>query len=555
MPRPLPCLCVVCALLAAPTAAAFEFEFPGLQTPSSFQITLKSFFDYHDQNHNADPWDDEYMDLRNSLNLKLSVDRFSVSARFDTNSYFAAWAPSVLKEYGQSPYVPRYREEKISAAYKGRDLNVTLGDFYASIGRGLALNIRKTDLIGEDNTLIGAKVRYRRGDLDLLALSGLSNVSNLNLYEKAVSDPYDLISAGRIAYRIAKTVTLGLHGVGFVFDPFETNPQVLAVGGLVPQWAAVGGFSADAPGLLDGALDAYLEFNWLGERLFPMHGGDFRQGLAAYASASLSLGDVSILLEAKHYDDYLIAAQTDEEGGDATSVRIHYVRPPTLEPDSMEVLNNADVSGGRFNIDYRPMGGDTLLFVAYSGFWGRDRPGGRWIYNLGLGAEQDFLKTGRARLEVGLREEHPEWEDGDHHHLIYLDAGLQVPLNSRHSLGLHGKNWIVHTHFSGIDVDYLLGDWTLGWSWSPWLSASLIFGYNTEPSTSTDDYDFSSFYDRGRGPERQLFLAGSLTIDLWGEYVIRLLAGQIRGGPLCIDGVCRVLPPFAGVRTDVTLRF
>jgi hypothetical protein len=36
---------------------------------------------------------------------------------------------------------------------------------------------------------------------------------------------------------------------------------------------------------------------------------------------------------------------------------------------------------------------------------------------------------------------------------------------------------------------------------------------------------------------------------------VSLFAGQRRGGLRCVSGVCRVYPPFEGVRLDVTVRF
>jgi hypothetical protein len=67
----------------------------------------------------------------------------------------------------------------------------------------------------------------------------------------------------------------------------------------------------------------------------------------------------------------------------------------------------------------------------------------------------------------------------------------------------------------------------------------------------------SVFYRREPGAplERQLFLAGSATVDLWGSILLRVLAGQTRGGVVCVGGVCRELPPFAGVRSELVLRF
>ena len=534
----LPFLCLPIALLATP-ARAFEFDFPWVDVPSSFQITSTSVFDYHDDNVNEFVDDDDYYDLRNRLNLDLSVDRFSFSGRLDTNTFFGAPLPD--RNTVNQPYLDRYTPEKLSASYNGRDLKATIGDFYATIGRGLALNIRKTDQLGEDNTLLGGKVSYRLGPFEVMALSGLSNPANMDLFEKTIKDPYDLVSAGRASLRIADTVTVGVHGVGFVFAPLGRNDQSY----LLPDYTVIAGARVEVPDLSEVA-SLYAEINWLGRMPRPGladDSPDLDHGWAGYLSASFYLGDDwTLVAEAKSYADFYAGTITSEDGARYASSRIQYLRPPTLEPATMEVENNFDLTGGRLQLEYRPGGGDTLLFATYSGFWAEDlaNAGDRWIYHTNAGVEQDFWKTGRARLTVGLREEAPQYPGSNRYHLFYFDAVVKVPIGARHSIDLHGTNWMVHKLLGGEALDYLQGEWTLGYAWSPWLSTSAIFGYDTFPSS---------------GDKRQLFLAGSVSINLWGDYLLRVLFGQIRGGPICVDGVCRVLPPFAGVRAELTLRF
>jgi hypothetical protein len=223
----------------------------------------------------------------------------------------------------------------------------------------------------------------------------------------------------------------------------------------------------------------------------------------------------------------------------------------------MEVTNNHDVTGARLRVDWRPWGGDTLLFASYAGFVAEDpsfanQPEkSRWIYNLQVGAEQFFLRRGRAKVDVGLREEVPDWSGGNHHHLIYLDAEVKIPLGSRHSLSAQGFNWWAHTLEPPSAYDYLRGEWTLSYSWSPLLTVGAILGYDTKFSRSRD---LDIIKDIGGNPVRQVFLAGSLTVNLSSRVVFNLLAGQIRGGPKCVSGACRVFPPFAGVRFETVIR-
>jgi hypothetical protein len=36
---------------------------------------------------------------------------------------------------------------------------------------------------------------------------------------------------------------------------------------------------------------------------------------------------------------------------------------------------------------------------------------------------------------------------------------------------------------------------------------------------------------------------------------VKIFAGQQRGGLKCVNGVCKVFPPFEGVRAELTMRF
>jgi hypothetical protein len=309
--------------------------------------------------------------------------------------------------------------------------------------------------------------------------------------------------------------------------------------------------------------DAYAEFNWT-EKSFDLPGLDSADGWAAYLGGNLYLGNWTVTVEFKSYDDYDLYTYTDgldeNDMENYKSERLDYIRPPTLEPEEMEVTNNNDVTGGRVRVDWRPGGGETLLFLGYAGFVAKDLGdvGDRWIYNAQLGAEQDFLVRGRAKLDAGLREEVPDYAGGEHHHLIYVNADLKLPLGERHSLEFHGSHWWLHEHEKpplavlGPRVkDTIKGEWTLGYSWSPLLSVGVIFGYDTEMSGKRD---LEVFFHNEEGATRQLFLAGTVLINLSSRVVIKLLGGQLRGGPKCVAGACRYFPPFAGVRLETVVR-
>jgi hypothetical protein len=53
----------------------------------------------------------------------------------------------------------------------------------------------------------------------------------------------------------------------------------------------------------------------------------------------------------------------------------------------------------------------------------------------------------------------------------------------------------------------------------------------------------------------KFYVAAELQVFLFGYGSVKLLYGAMRGGLQCISGMCRVLPPFEGFRTELSLRF
>jgi hypothetical protein len=323
------------------------------------------------------------------------------------------------------------------------------------------------------------------------------------------------------------------------------------------------GTSLEVPDLFEHG-DVYGEFNY-SKQDFELPGIPRSSGYAAYVGTNLYLGDFTVTAEFKAYSDFDLHTTTDNLDPDDEekylAQRLDYIRPPTLEPEDMEVHNNENITGGRLKVDWRPGGGDTLVFASYAGFTAEDLGdvGDRYIYNAQLGAEQDFLRRGRVGLDVGLREETPEYAGGEHHHLLYINLNLKLPILTRHSVDLHATHWMRHDYAKppmATDPrvkDFWKGSLTLDYSWSPYLSVGFIMGYDTEKS---GERNFKIFFEPAEDIKiRQVFLAGNLVVNLSSRVVFKLLVGQLRGGLLCVSGACREFPSFSGVRFTTVLRF
>lgn len=537
---------LVALFLAPRHTLGFEITLPWMDHPSSFEITETLSLDYHHDNFNGNPYDDRYADIRNRLNLKLVVDEYSISTRLDTVTFVSP--PAIPAGENQAPYLDRYAPEKISAGYQGQTLKVTLGDFYAAIGRGLALQVRKIDELGLDTTLTGAKLELDLDRIELSALSGFSNPTNFEIYEKTLADTWDWLSGLRAVVRLGERYRLGAHGVAAIIDPFEVNDS--DEGSRLPRQAFIGGASFEIPDLWQ-AGNLYFEADWMGKSVpITEQRDEFHQALAAYLSTNLFAGDWTFQAEFKALDDWELYSLPPSKGGRYRSdLRIDYLVPPLLEPDDLEISNNHDLTGGRLGVSLRPGGGDTLLKLSAALFYAQDLGEGlhRWIHHVWGGIEQRLLETGKARLEIGWREENPDYH-GPAKRLLYLNAGLLLPLGKRFSLDSHGFLWWVTEDTP--TREYLKGEWTVTLNRAPGLAAGFILGLDSERAgkVSLDIIDDSS----GR-PIRQVFLAGTLQVNIHSLLSLRLLAGQMRGGLKCV-GSCQLIPPFAGVKLETVLR-
>ena len=155
-------LAVVCVLS---TSAAHA-------DPVVFELTETFAFDWHWELDDAqlDAADrEDVIDLRNRLNLRLRTGEWTFGLRID-----AAWFP----DPPSSQYASDIRPEEMFVTYRDDTWTVTAGDDYLTIGRGLALSLRKFDEVGFATNLRGAHARFRQDHFQMRLGAGFTNVVN-----------------------------------------------------------------------------------------------------------------------------------------------------------------------------------------------------------------------------------------------------------------------------------------------------------------------------------------------------------------------------------------
>jgi hypothetical protein len=176
------------ALLCAGRAAAVEVPNVGGQ-PMLIDVTNTSIVDYHFNNRDDSTLsiptqvNDNYGEWLDRLNLQISWWRLRLGARVDSAVFYhrldrdavAALVsdqrhllgddPGAINQYTtgfwqelHSRYLRAVYPSKLFVGYAQPGVDVTVGDFYVQLGRGLVFSVRKIDELAVDTTVRGAKV-------------------------------------------------------------------------------------------------------------------------------------------------------------------------------------------------------------------------------------------------------------------------------------------------------------------------------------------------------------------------------------------------------------
>jgi hypothetical protein len=177
------------SLLCGPRAWAIDFEDVGGET-LTLDVSNTTELGYRFDNRNDTPVgegtqtltptqhvDDNYGEWLNRLHVRLFYWRLSFGLRLDSAVYIDPFSREdaqqhVTDQLGRSDLEleNRFGREihsrfssvlypaKLWLAYAQPGLEATVGDFYAQLGRGMVLSVRKIDELGVDTTVRGAKL-------------------------------------------------------------------------------------------------------------------------------------------------------------------------------------------------------------------------------------------------------------------------------------------------------------------------------------------------------------------------------------------------------------
>lgn len=498
--------------------------------PLRLDITSTTNAAWHTNNGDASPLNDDYGELTERFNLALATGPWLAGLRFDTATFASVPTPA-MKD--------RYALEKAWIGWSGRTAEVTLGDVYVSLGRGLALSIRKIDELGVDTTVRGGRALVGAGPLAATVVAGYANIQNVDEASGlSIGDPFDLLAGSQLQLNVDGT-TLGVQGSAVAFrDELSLLPG-RDHGDRYYQF----GPSLDAPRLSD-VLGLYIE--GIAQYRDSAQRDDGRLGFGLYAAATLHGGPATIVFEGKAYGD-LEPVKPRLPRSEFASIA--YNSPPTLER-VQQLLENPqkDIYGGRVRADVN-LTRSVFGHISYGYFrdelgyadprvLGEHRPGHIHDPYAGFELHWDGARS-RARVSAGIR----AVLLADTQQLVRSDGHVEVDivqaLDENWSVELHGMHTERKKHESPIlDAKFREGTWSAGVHLRRWFSLAAGYDYTTDPSQPKTHY-----------------FNGTAQFNFTPSSSLRVTGGAMRGGLKCISGVCRTVPAFEGLRVILTLRY
>ena len=562
------------------------------------------WLDYFSENYNGRDNDDGFYAVVNYLNLGVDTrlrgkgfQLLSVSARLDSQTLPQGTDRlcdtnsdgEITPTDGECFYGNDFRLERFSLRLEHKHFKFYLGDFNVNFGRGLALSVRKKNDIGVDSTIKGVRLDLRAKNIEATGLWGVANRQQSDFATRQLfsdpgykhvlcddisiptSDQYgaklwtgcsDLIGGARVETKLPGKVRIAAHygniWFGQVNQISDQHEALHFVGGdvtrarLFKRWDVFWGTTA-------------ILRNYHHKEHHPTL---VETGYGSYLSNNISLGSFNLLIEAKYYDNYVLAR-------DMNPLTVQYTEATTLEREDQQIPAAANTAGPLIRLAYTvPKKGVTFysntLGYAYAygnghNIW--DGEDALRLLHTYAGVDWDDYERGTSfKFHAGWRwegyyqpqEGREQFERKLPHAEIYLNQALGHWWGFGHSVNFKW-DWRRETVYKGDHAKHFhRGNVILGYGLAPYVTAAFIGGYSSEfPVTEGGIALHSQIGDDDPTSQRKphLWPGGELRFNFLTSSFIRVFVGRQVGGLLCVNGSCRVLPDFSGARADLVLAF
>jgi len=502
----------------------------------------------------------DYVEQVQRLNLQVTQGTLGIGLQFDEVALFSnryimdgeelhSWP--LYEEDVLSPFDDAYfLMEKMFIRKSWDNWELTVGDTYASFGRGMALNIVKNTDIDVDTSIRGAKSIVQAGKTELSFVSGLTNQQQVSLeYPNFAigTDTSHMVAGARAEY--LGGIAVGAHAVTYKFaralDESHGTPLVQYSGDMD---ASVVGATLQIPDLL--GLDFFAEGDVYDFRAPEMNGGkDSLIGYAAYTSIAVYPGSAAVLLELKKTKDTeRLTTFTSAEGWEPANVpTLEYER--VITEDSVAAVDSNDIQGARLRVDYSVIPGEFTPYMAVSYLMDEDTGG---------------LHFNRSPEQIVHPIAGVEWQsDG---YSIQMNAGYRIDARENTSLGQDSLSHIdgaIHVPLFGhesieLDIDAKRFHWGANEvQQEDFAEMSNALGWH-----HGDRWVFILYQDWSDNPliqstgnlaaiDQDLYGAGEVQWKPSRSTTVKAFYGAYKAGIRCAGGQCRQLPGFNGAKLSV----
>ncbi len=519
-------------------------------------LTETLYVDWHQDNENQDTLDDEFLDFKNRLNIALQSRWLQAGLRLDV----AQFLPQNKGDESEA-FKDRFRNdlnvEKFYVKIREGGFLIEGGDVYGTLGRGISLSIQKVDELSTDASLRGAKASYRGRGLNFMALGGYSNIVNVgDRVEEYIEDPRDLVGGVQMGYSPLPELEFSAHS-SFVKDRIDwsslssrgdySRDHLWVVGGTLslPNLWDVGSFQVEYD-YVAWDLVSFSTDPESGSMRYPV---TTSSGHAVYATGTVGYGYLHGVLEFKYYDGIGQGENSvlGKEVRTTTGLKdfVYYgVLPPLEDAGLFKRPNYYDQWGVRARVDGEIPGLGSILYANYAHFDGlsdEEGPAGdQSVRHVILGVEQRLdeysiggsIQAGRRWDKLGFEYDRT---------VTHGDAEVHFPIWGPLSMEAAGRIEYYDDAFEFTE-DFTLAKSSVTLSFAPMFAISGTYEYSDEPPGG------DGYFDRN-------FWSGEILWRFASDSFAKIFVGTTRGGLKCAGGMCRVFPPFEGVKGELTLRF
>lgn len=585
---------------AAPPKRRRSAKIPSFRTDYatvSPWIRSTTFVEWYRENYNPNASDDGFVSLVERLNFgtdaRLKKVTIGTQARIDAQK---VWFPKGQDCVGSecAPVDDDVRLERTTLRIDTRKIGVQIGDFNVGFGRGLGLSVRKIDEIGVDATIKGGRFDVRTDVVRGTVIAGFTNRQNSDFATRQlVPDPgypaksytfapdvgdgfcdrrksldarlgsplwttcSDLVAGGRVEATLPGRVEVGTHYAYIDFGDELTggvvDEHLHRVGGDIGR-AKIGGVWDLFVGAAGMLRNPNLERTALASSA--------HRGYAIYGNSVLAIGTTTVLVEGKHYRDDLVAL--------SQASTMQYAENPTLEREDQQVPGNANSTGGRVRVDHswRPRGitlyGNSMVY-AYA-----DTVGLKVFGDQGRIATHHYAGVIWRRpqselvlqLSGGYRDERHLSDGSLKRRFPHGELSLQIPVAKTGALThaillkLEGR-WETYVT-EGTRDEFVRAIAAIGYGLSPRMSITFLQGFDSQQPAPPGELSLSRercTVSAGSTCRPHLWPGVQLQVNLFDASFVRVFAGRQVGGRVCVNGSCRTLPDFEGVRTELVFSF